>query len=110
MRTMWDDLRYTTRALRSNPGTTCVAIGVLAVAIGANTALFTVMNAVLLRPLPGIRNPGELVRLLRVEKREYSSFGYPDYADYRDRSKSLSGIIAERGVPMSFSHNITERV
>ena len=50
MRAIWDDLRFSARTLNRNRGTSAVAICVLAIAIGANAALFTVMNAVLLRP------------------------------------------------------------
>src|SRR5436190_12891699 len=110
MHILRDDLRYAWRTLRKSPVTSGVAIAVLAITIGANTSLFAVMNAVLLRPLPGVAKPRELVRFTRLQNGEYSNMSYPDYVDYRDRNRSFTGVAAEREIPMSYAHGTTVRV
>ena len=92
------DLRYAARVLRRSPGFTAVAVLTLALGIGANTTIFSVLNAVLLRDLP-VDDPGRLVSFLPAQ-----SFSYPDYLDFRDQSTSFSGICAlYSGVPASLS-------
>jgi ABC-type lipoprotein release transport system permease subunit len=66
---LWRDLRYTIRMWGRNPGFTAIAVLVLALGIGANTAVFSVVSAILLRPLPGIAEPGRLVSLFRIPAR-----------------------------------------
>jgi predicted permease len=92
--TLWQDLRYGTRGLARNKGFAAVAVLTLALGIGANTAIFSVVNAAILRPLP-YPDPGRLVILwgnvkrVRTERRGAS---YPDYQDWRDQSRSFEAM------------------
>ena len=89
------DVRYALRGLRKNPGFAVVCVLTLALGIGASTAMFTVINAVLIRPVPGVVDPGRLVILERLQKNNPDfAFGYPDYLDYRDQSQSFTGLAA----------------
>jgi putative ABC transport system permease protein len=93
------DLRYGLRMLRKSPGFTVVAVLALALGIGANTAMFSVIEAVLLRPLP-YSNPNELVRVDSTWQRggittPYSS-SPPDFFDWRDQNRSFSSMFAYR--------------
>ncbi len=85
MQTIWQDLRYGLRMLINKPGFTAVAIFTLALGIGANTAIFTVVDAALLRGLP-YQNPDRLYHLWeRTPQAEFPQreFSYPDYQDYQ---------------------------
>ena len=111
MSVLLQDLKYALRALRKSPAFSLVAVLTLALGIGANTAIFSLVDAVLLRPLPGIEDPGRLVSLWRMQPNDqFESLGFPDYADYRDRSRSFSGLAAHVGTAMSFSHGTPERI
>ena len=89
------DLRYAFRTLRRTPGFTALAGLALGLGIGANTTIFTIFNAVALRPLP-VKDAGAIVRLTRhVADRGDDAFSYPEYLDYRDRSSVFSSLIAE---------------
>src|SRR6266851_6192306 len=93
-----NDLRFAIRQLLKNPGFTVVAMLTLALGIGANTAIFTVVNALLLRSLP-VRNPEELVQVVtRSGSSEANSYSYPLYKMLRDDGRSLSGLFAAGGV------------
>ena len=89
------DLHYTLRTLRKNPGFTVVAVIALALGIGVNTSIFSLYNALALRPLP-VKDPGRVVRLFQTHAGESGAgvFSYPKYLDYRDRSSVLSGLAA----------------
>jgi len=63
---LWRDVRYTIRMWGRNPAFTAITVLVLASGIAANTAVFSVVSAILLRPLPGIADPGRLVSLYRI--------------------------------------------
>src|SRR5580700_1754951 len=108
---LWRDLRYTLRTWGRNPGFTALTLLVLALGIAANTAVFSVVSAILLRPLPGIREPERLVSLYRIQNGQtFDNMGYPDYRDYRDRSRSLAGLAAHSGVALSFNSGTPERL
>lgn len=88
------DLRYAIRGFRRSPGFTAVAIVSLALGIGANTALFTVANAVLLKMLP-VRNPHELIELLQQYPGEPRGNGYwsvPSFEHFRDNNHVFSAL------------------
>ncbi len=94
--TLFQDLRYGLRMLRKNPGFTLVAVLTLALGIGANSAIFSVVNAVLLRSLP-YRDPDRLVLVSYIRAREGSSFARPaEFLDWRDQAKVFEQIGAYR--------------
>lgn len=70
MENLFHDVHYALRTLLKSPRSTAVAILALAVGIGANTAIFSLINALLFRPLSGIQNPGELVSIYRMQKND----------------------------------------
>ena len=97
---MLHDLRYALRTLRQSPGFALVAILSLALGIGANSAMFSFADALLLRPLPVPDSSGIVTvqGLMRGESfarfAAYLPLSYPDYVDLRDRSKSFAGLTA----------------
>jgi predicted permease len=109
--TLFQDVRYAVRGLRKNPGFALVCILTLGLGIGANTAIFTVINAVLIRPVTGVANPGELVTFERLQKNNPDfAFGYPDYLDYSNQNQSFAGIAARCRTALGLTHGTTERI
>ena len=88
------DLRFTVRTLLRSPGFTVAVVLTLALGIGANATAFTWFHSVLLDPLPGVKNSGELVRIYGGSKTQPNiSLSYPDFEDLRNRTTSFSGMI-----------------
>jgi putative ABC transport system permease protein len=92
---MFQDIRFGLRMLLKNPGFTTIAVLTLALGIGANTALFSVVNAVLLRPLP-YQQPDRLVILWEQTPMGEASVAYPNFVDWRERNKVFDQITAFR--------------
>src|SRR5215203_3115543 len=90
MRTLFQDVRYGLRVLVKSPAFTLVAIISLALGIGLNTAIFSIVNALLIRPLPRITQQDRLVWLR-------APISYPDYLDYRNQAQSFEGMAAITG-------------
>ena len=91
MESIFTDIRYGLRILLKQPGFTLVAVITLALGIGANTAIFSLVNSILLRPLP-FREPDRLVRMLQASpKLGLSSWGVSqaDFAAYREQNRSF---------------------
>lgn len=101
MGTLLEDIRYGLRMLRKNPGFTAVALLTLALGIGANTAVFSIVNGVLLNPLP-FPNPDKLVVLFESKPNfKEGSISYPNFLDWQRDNRSFTSIAAYR--PDSFS-------
>jgi predicted permease len=118
MRAIWQDIRFGARMLGKHPGFTAIAVLTLALGIGANTAIFSLVSQVLLRRLP-VQNPDELV-LLRSpglmtghvwsDGDEAQSFSYPMYKGLRDGNSVFSGMLARFVFPATIAeHGQTER-
>ena len=98
MGTLWQDVRYGLRMLLKSPGFTLAAVASLALGIGANTAVFSVVNAVLLRALP-FASPERLVAIGSTRTTDRSVFGtlsYPDFIDLRTQSQAFERLAAYR--------------
>jgi predicted permease len=105
---MWQDLRYAGRLLRKAPGFTAAVIAILALGIGANTVIFSIVNAVLLRPLP-FPDSGRLVRLFHVPPQQQFpgvklfSVSPANYIDWKAQSRSFDAMAAYQ----VRTHNLT---
>jgi predicted permease len=111
MGNLLQDIRYAIRLLTKNPGFTIIAVLTLALGIGANTAIFSVVNGVLLRPLP-YPQPDQLISLSeKTANFESSSISYPNFLDWQRRNTSFSATAAYRQEDDSLTGNgETERV
>ena len=98
------DARYATRLLRGSPLFTITAALSLAIGIGATTTIFSVASALLLRPLPGLEQPSQLVDVGRTQNgKGFDTVSYPNYRDLRERTRSLSGLYAYAIEPQAMS-------
>jgi predicted permease len=96
LESLWSDLRYGFRILRKSPGFTATAVLTLALGIGANTAIFTIFNGFLLRPLP-VHDAGQIMAVAVQEKGfplGTRGFSYPEFADVRKQLASVSDVFA----------------
>src|SRR6185436_9340832 len=109
METFWQDLRYGVRVLIKNPGFTVVAVATLALGLGANTAIFSLTDQILLRLLP-VTKPEELVVLRSPGPKNgrvwavgdgSASFTYPLYKSLRGNNNVFAGLLARFGVSLS---------
>ena len=110
--TLFQDLRFGVRALRRSPSVSAVALLSMALAIGVNTAIFSLIDAIVLRPLL-VMNPDRLVALYTTNSKNssYSTTSYPDYVDYRQRNEVFSDLAAFSPVPLSLSLGVqSERI
>src|SRR5580698_1992960 len=97
------NVTFAFRRLRLSPGFTTAAVVTLALGIGANTTIFSLVNAVVFRPF-GVERQNELVSFnLRTSKSQFPTISYPDYKDYRDRNTVLSGLAMYRFVAMNLN-------
>lgn len=105
MGTLRQDFRYAVRTLLKRPGFVVLAVLSLGLGIGANTAIFSLVNLVLFRPLP-VAAPEQLYSVaVRGRDDGVLAFSYPNYVDFRDRNEVLAGLIVHRFAPMSLSRN-----
>src|SRR5215470_1370475 len=115
MTNLLSDIRYAVRILRRSPLFASVAIVSLALGIGANTAIFTLLDQIVLRKLP-VKDPDSLVMLYQTGANNGSNMGrrmhsYPMYQDFQQKAEALSEVICRRLISASISvDNQTERV
>ncbi len=103
METMWQDIKFGFRMLARNRGVTIIAILALALGVGANTAIFSIVNGVLLRPLP-YREPGRLVWFWEIQPTlPTAPFSGADYLDYQSQNQTFESVAGVRAL----SSNLT---
>jgi len=105
MEYLLQDFRLAFRRLKQSPGFAAAAILTLALGVGANTTTFSAINRLVLRPLP-VERPQELVFLNRTKAPNQS---YLNYKDFRDRNRSLAGLIGYRVAPVALRIVITNK-
>lgn len=105
METLLIDIRYGVRSLLKRPGFTAVAAVTLALGIGATTTIFSVVNGILLRPLPGISRPDRLIDVHATAPggSSFHSFSHSEFLYYREQTNLLDGLIAYTGTPFNMN-------
>jgi predicted permease len=105
LRNLLHETRYALRQLLHNLGFTLLAVFTLALAIGANTTIFSWISATLLNPIPGAPDTSHMVTIARGPRNEHPTppFSYPDYADLRDHTQAFSGLLAYHDDYMSIT-------
>lgn len=102
---LWQDLGYGLRMLLKRPGFAAIAVLTLSLGVGANTTIFSLVNATLLRPLP-LTEPESLMYVFSGNPgNPYSNASYPDYVEFRDRNQVFSGLAAWGGITASLNSN-----
>jgi putative ABC transport system permease protein len=111
MSNIWQDIKYGFRRLLKNPGFSVIVVLTLALGIGANSAVFSVFDNVILQLLP-VRNPKELVLIevdgsqapgMAMSDNHQTVHSYPQYIDFRDHMEVFSGVIARTYLTMIFT-------
>src|ERR1022692_1379709 len=104
-RMLFQDIRYALRVLLKNRAFTLVAVLSLAVGIGANSAMFSFADTLLLRPLP-VLHPSQVVTVQsKTAKDRLGALSYPDYVDYRNRTTTFDSLVACGVAPFGFAAN-----
>src|ERR1039457_4218512 len=111
MKGLLEDLRYGLRALAKNRGFTAVAVFSLALGIGANTTVFTLVHAVLMRPLP-VADPARLVEVYTLDARNPGNWGcsFPNYQEYRNHTQAFSSLMLYAGVGLNLTGGAEPRL
>jgi hypothetical protein len=94
LETILQDARYTFRSFRARPGFTLVAVSTIGLGIGANTAIFSVLDQVLLGAVPGIPDPDGLVEISRGEGEQFVDLSYPLYEAIGERASGIESLAA----------------
>src|SRR5688572_28106519 len=105
METLWQDLKYGLRTLLKNRGVTLIAVITLALGIGVNTAVFSIANTIMFRPLP-FAEPDRLVRLWESSPQRnfpFFSVSQPNFLDWREQNHSFERIAATTGRTFNFT-------
>jgi putative ABC transport system permease protein len=106
MNALWQDIRFEIRVLLKSPLTVGIAALTLSLGIGANTAVFSLIKALIIRPLPAVRAAEDLVTIAsRTHTGELITLSYPNYRDLRNMNTVFTSLEASAIAPLSFSEN-----